>query len=413
MSKKNKKNNNYNKSTKTAQTNKNYKGATVTKVTTFNPTKPTYQSLVSNFDSYFKPHVYKGVKNRTQFPEFVELCKLTQEELKEVLPKKLLEAGYTDVITDDGFIYAKGELPVLLTAHMDTVHKNKIVDFYEYVDIDGDHILSSPQGIGGDDRCGIYMILEIIKEHKPSVLFCEDEESGGIGSNKFCRTEFIHELSELKYLIELDRANGNDAVFYDCDNPEFTKFIEDNTGYKKANGSFSDISHLAPQCKVAAVNLSCGYYHAHQLTEEVNVEEMLHTIEVVKKLFSVECEQFEYIEKKYFSYGYGRGYGSGYGYGYGYGNRYYDDDDYYDDYYWRRYAHNNNYSYGNNNKNNNETEKKKDVILYVTFYDATTWEEKTEIYSGETKEHAWFKFFQDNPDVCWNLVYDYEYDYEL
>ena len=400
MSKKNKKNNNVNKGAKTAQTNNNNKPTTVVPVTSFNPTKSTYsQNNTTSFSSYYKPHVYKGTKNETEFPDFVELCKLTQEELKEVLPKKLLAAGYTDVVTDDGFIYAKGEFPVLLTAHMDTVHVHKIIDFYEYVDTNGNHIISSPQGIGGDDRCGIYMILDIIKEYKPSILFCEDEEIGGIGSNKFCRTEFINELAELKYLIELDRANGNDAVFYDCDNPEFTKFIEDNTGYKKTHGSFSDISHLAPMCKVAAVNFSCGYYRAHQLTEEVNVEEMLHTIETVKKLFEVECEQFEYIEKKYTYYN-------------RFGSHWYDDDDYYDDFYWRRYARENGYGYGYNDKqkSNSVAEKKKDTILYVTFYDPHTYEEITEGYIGETEAHAWVKFFKENPDVCYNLVLDYDID---
>ena len=78
---------------------------------------------------------------------------------------------------------------------MDTVHKETVKDFYEYYDEENErHIISSPQGIGGDDRCGIYMILEILKTHKCSVLFCEDEEAGGIGSEKFCKTEYITEL---------------------------------------------------------------------------------------------------------------------------------------------------------------------------------------------------------------------------
>ena len=377
------------------------------------------ESVVNNainsyksFSSYktTKPaYTYKGRKNQTEYPEFVDLCKKTQKELIDILPKKLIEAGYTDIVAGDGYIYAKGNVPVLLTAHMDTVHKTPVQDFYEYVNEKGQHVLASPQGIGGDDRCGIYMILDIIKEHKCSVLFCEDEETGGIGSRKFCKTEFIHDLEDMKYLIELDRMNGNDAVFYDCDNSEFTEFIEENTGYKEAYGSFSDISNLAPMCKVAAVNLSCGYYHAHTLEEEVIVEEMLHTIEAVKKLLTVECEQFEYIETNY-SY-----YGTGYGY-YGYSrcyNRdyssYYDDDDYeYESYYSR------------SSKKTTETSQKKTydwyekdrtVILYVTYYDNITYEEIETSCIGSSTDAAWLKFFQENPDICWNLVVDYEFDY--
>ncbi len=153
--------------------------------------------------------------------------------------------------------------------------------------------------IGGDDRCGIYMILEIIKTHKCSVLFCEDEEIGGVGSRKFIKNkDLLEEISELKYMIELDRAGKYDAVFYDCNNIDFSSFIINNTGYLETFGSFSDISILAPAAGIAAVNLSCGYYKSHTELEEVVVEEMLNTIHVVKNLLEVECERFEYIDSE-------------------------------------------------------------------------------------------------------------------
>ena len=365
---------------------------------------PVVQKSLTNFGSLSsKTVIYstRGRKNISDFPDFINLCLPTQKELKKILPQKLIDAGYTEVIVDDGFIYAKGEVPVLLTAHMDTVHKQRVADYYEFVDENGNHIISSPQGIGGDDRCGIYMILEIIKEHKCSVLFCEDEETGGVGSRKFCKTEFLSDFADLKFLIELDRMNGTDAVFYDCDNPEFTKFIEDNTGYKEAYGSFSDISNLAPACGVAAVNLSCGYYHAHTISEEVNVEEMLNTIEVVKELLTVECEQFEYIEKQY-SY-YGKYYGSKYSYGYGYG--YYDEED--DDEFWDNY-----YSQKYNNKNTKDPgyDETTCVVLYITYLDKITNKEMTDSHCATSEEACWYNFFYNNPDTCWNDVLDYEID---
>lgn len=337
---------------------------------------------------------YRGEKNKTEFPGFIELCKMTQEELKDSLPQKLLDAGYTDIVLGSGYIYATGDIPILLTAHMDTVHNEPVKDFYEFVDEKGNHIISSPQGIGGDDRCGIYMILEIIKEYKPFILFCEDEEIGGIGSDKFCAGDCIKELSELKYLIELDRANANDAVFYDCNNPDFTKFITETTGYKEEYGSFSDISTLAPACGVAAVNLSCGYYHAHTLREEVNVEEMLNTVEVVKTLLITECEQFEYIERYKFSrssyYGYGR-----------YDDDDYDDDDYYGGYSNRAYSSYSDYS-------------SKTYMLIVTYqvtYQSGEHEEKTVEIESFSLSNAWLKFFRENPSVCWNDVLGYDYDF--
>lgn len=236
-------------------------------------------------------------KNTTDFPLLVELCKLSQCDLSRILPVKLSQCGYKNVVVGDGFIYARGEIPVLLTAHMDTVHKQPIVDYYEEIRA-GKHIISSPQGIGGDDRCGIYMILQIIQEYKCSVLFCEDEEIGAVGSSKFCRTKMIDEVSDLNYIIGLDRKGHNDAVFYDCNNPQFTDFIIDNTGFNEDFGTFSDISIIAPISGVAAVNLSCGYYFPHTKKEQIIVEDMLYSIEAVKILLACKSEKYEYIENE-------------------------------------------------------------------------------------------------------------------
>ena len=320
----------------------------------------------------FESIIYKGRKNETILPEFVDICKKTQTELIKWLPQMLMAQGY-EPICGSGYIYAKGTVPVLLTAHMDTVHKETVKDFYENEE-EGKHILSSPQGIGGDDRCGIYMILEIIKTHKCSVLFCEDEEIGGIGSTSFCKTDFIYDLSELNYLIELDRAGKDDAVFYDCDNPEFTKFITENTGYIESWGSFSDISILSPACKVASVNFSCGYYKAHTLAEEVVIEEMLNTIEIVKKLLDVESKQFEYIEAIY-------------GYNYCY----------------NRTSYNNGAYYGNNYSSYNKNQTIPQLLLIAYTKD-------DEYYAiGKTIDETWRKLFINNPTLCYNDVIDYEY----
>lgn len=343
----------------------------------------------------------KGRKNITDFKGFVQLCLPTQEELKVLLVKELIAAGYTDVISADGYIYAKGNIPVLLTAHMDTVHRKRVEDFYEYYDENKkQHIISSPQGIGGDDRCGIYMILQIIKTHKCSVLFCEDEECGGIGSKKFVKTALIKEIENMKYMIELDRMNGKDAVFYSCDNADFTKFIESNTGYKKTWGSFSDISTLMPAAGVAGVNFSCGYYNAHQTSEYVIVEEMLNTINVVKKLLDVKCDKFKYVARSYGNYG--GGYYGGY---YGRSWNGWDEDDW-DDYYMEKYGYGNGF-----NSRKKKEEKTKFVTLFIYLNEAAKTEEncfKTYVVSGTSIEEAFGKFFMEEMDYCFVDVYDYE-----
>lgn len=363
---------------------------------------------------------------------FRRICKQTQKELIPYLVSALQHDGY-EVSQGDGYVYAKGEVPVLLTAHMDTVHKEPMKHFCVRT-IEGQHHIGSPQGIGGDDRCGIYMILEIIKNFKCSVLFCEDEEIGRVGSRKFCKTEHIKDLSDLNYLIELDRAYSKDAVFYSCDNPKFTEFITKNTGYTKAWGSYSDISTLMPECKIAGVNLSCGYYRAHTTSEYVIWEEMLNTIEVVKKLLTIECtEQFEYIEGYSYSNYYGRGehyggggyygrYSGGYCAGY-YNSGYDDDDDYYlSGYHSPRTYYNSridrtltaNSNHGNNNIATNKTYDC--VLLTIEFLEDSPTADgikttKTKYISAKTTKEAWGIFFTKYPSVCYNDVLDFEVDW--
>ena len=225
---------------------------------------------------------------------FAKILRKTQPELKAYLNERLQSEG-RKVINKDGFIYSQGKLPILLVAHLDTVHKEVPKEiFYD----DNSKTLSSPQGIGGDDRCGVYMILQVIKKFDCSVLFCEDEEIGAKGAQKFIDSKHSKGL-EFNYIIEFDRKGKNDAVFYDCDNPEFEEFITKEF-FTTAWGSFSDISWLAPALGCAAVNLSCGYYNAHTLNEYIVIPEMEDSIDAACKIIehTTETDKFEYIEAK-------------------------------------------------------------------------------------------------------------------
>ena len=269
--------------------------------------------------------------------EFEKLCKMSQKELKAHVARELVKT-HEKVYMGDGYVYAQGKFPVLLVAHLDTVHKKlpKVI-FYDFEK----DACSSPNGIGGDDRCGVYMIFQVIKKFNCSVLFCEDEEIGGIGAKKFIQTDLAKEL-KFNYAIEFDRRGSNDAVFYDCDNTDFEEFITKEF-FETAYGSFSDISTLAPFLKCAAVNLSCGYYGAHTEKEYVVLKEMEKVIEEACKILerTKEDDKFEYIEATYTGYRYGGYYGYSYsgsnnGYGYNYGYSYNDtyEDDYDDIYYF-------------------------------------------------------------------------------
>lgn len=249
---------------------------------------------------------------------FVNICRMSQIDLKEFVVNELAQT-YKEVVSGDGYVFTQGKMPVLLVAHLDTVHKQLPQTIYYDETM---QIISSPEGIGGDDRCGVYMVLETIKRYNCSVLFCEDEEIGMVGAGKFIKSERAKGL-EWNYIIEFDRRGSNDAVFYDCDNPEFEEFITKEF-FTSAYGSFSDISTLAPFFKCAAVNLSCGYYKAHTTDEYVVFPEMVESLNAACRILerTTEEDKFEYIEAKG-SYG---------GYYSSYGNDYFGDECYYIEY---------------------------------------------------------------------------------
>lgn len=215
---------------------------------------------------------------------------MTQKELKSALNAKLTSIGYTPV-SKKGFLYAEGDAPVLLVAHLDTVHKQPVSRILYSKD---GNLMMSPEGIGGDDRCGVYMILQLIEEMRPFILFTEDEEIGCVGARDFAKSK-IH--PQVNYIVEMDRRGGNDAVFYGCDNPEFTEFVC-SFDFEKAHGSFSDISVIAPKLGVAAVNISSGYYNEHSRHEYINLYEVERNIQRIKTMIQSDSPHFEYMERE-------------------------------------------------------------------------------------------------------------------
>lgn len=227
-----------------------------------------------------------------------EYLKLTQEELFDTL-KKMHEGNIKS--TENGYLLVRGEAPIILIAHLDTVHDKKV----EQICVSEDkNILMSPQGIGGDDRCGVYALENIYEKSKikPWLLYTCDEEIGGVGATIFCeeykKNKLPGELDNLKMIIEIDRKGNNEAVYYQCGNTEFEEYIT-NKGFNTKTGSFSDISIIAPELNIAAVNVSAGYYGAHTQGEYINRKHLKSTIKkvirIVKDVTKSDFPQYEYV----------------------------------------------------------------------------------------------------------------------
>ena len=212
---------------------------------------------------------------------------------------EFLKNTYDNVKSTKDFIYAEGDIPIALVAHLDTVFPQPPKNIY-YDSNKG--VVWSPEGLGADDRAGVFIILKIIKlGFKPHIIFTTDEERGGYGASQLVLVKKEQPFKQLKYLIQLDRRGTNDCVFYDCDNKKFIEYVE-SFGFAEDFGSFSDISILCPAWKTAGVNLSVGYEDEHSVSETLHINPMFATIQkVIAMLRDVDnAKTFKYIPAKWY-----------------------------------------------------------------------------------------------------------------
>ena len=238
-----------------------------------------------------------------EFELYKCISNMTQEALRKSLVN-VLKKHYTNVITTKEYVMAQGETPIALVAHLDTVFpygKRKI-----YYDREA-QVIWSPNGLGADDRAGVFAILLIIQHgFRPTVIFTTDEELGCLGADKLV-LDYPEPPWPINYIVQLDRQGANDCVFYNCNNPEFEKYIEE-FGFVSDFGSFSDISAICPTWGVAGVNLSVGYINEHTLQETLHVKFWKRTIKQVEKMLKKEkIPTFDYIPRypnghKFFDY---------------------------------------------------------------------------------------------------------------
>lgn len=232
--------------------------------------------------------MYNFTKNDLEL--FKRIARLNQKNLKDMLERTLVSMGYK-IDSHASYISAPGTIPVVLVAHMDTVFKAPPTEFF-YDEQQG--VLWSPDGLGADDRAGVFAILKILGSGlRPHVLFCCDEEIGGLGASDAAKNKNMFE--DVRYIIEFDRQGTSDCVFYNCDNDDFIDYVE-SFGFIEAFGTFSDISLICPAWRVAGVNLSVGYKYEHSIAERLHVRALKATIERAKTMLKQEeIPHFKYI----------------------------------------------------------------------------------------------------------------------
>jgi hypothetical protein len=210
--------------------------------------------------------------------DFIEILKLSDAELFQYLKENNKNA----IVGESYILYFKDKKFPTMVAHIDTVHKEPPRNI-----LWNNRYIWSPEGIGGDDRCGVYSLLQF-QHLSVNLLFTDKEETGAIGATEACECEL---LNDTPYFIELDRR-GNDAVFYNDEllsrDKKVRKFVRCIKKYFPIGvGAFSDISILGEYFQVASVNLGIGFHREHTFGEYINLKEMKYTISVVPELISL------------------------------------------------------------------------------------------------------------------------------
>ncbi|MDD7735931.1 MAG: hypothetical protein SOW55_05930 [Bacilli bacterium] len=217
--------------------------------------------------------------------KLISILKNTQEELKKYLENKLLDFYSKDNIYSlEGGIIAFGNLPLTLLAHLDV----KKSEYPKEILIEDGIIRSNDHILGGDDRCGVAIILQLLEDgDRPNIIFTEDEEVGCIGVYKLMRNKSIFEelINRSNYLLQLDRREKNDYVTYDSYNDELNKLMEE-TGFIYKTGTSTDIRHISNNYNIASCNVSVGYYNEHTINEYVVIDEFIETYKKVKVLLN-------------------------------------------------------------------------------------------------------------------------------
>jgi di/tripeptidase len=261
--------------------------------------------------------------NKNRLKEVLSIPSVYEEEgLVRDYIKKYAEDNDIDYFIDKkGNIYltkgdrenlTEGEFYPCVVAHMDTVHRKHIPLVYsnqrldiveqpyedsQYTDLQQTALIAKhpttkeQTGIGGDDKCGVAVCLEMLDHFDViKAAFFVEEEIGMKGSQQADEKFF----SNVGYAIQFD-APSSDWITEVCSGQRlFDKDFKDlitedlsNNGYTNySNDPFTDVNQLAKKFDFSCLNLGCGYYRQHTDSEYVIVEEVEDAIRAGKSLIT-------------------------------------------------------------------------------------------------------------------------------
>lgn len=189
-----------------------------------------------------------------------------------------------DVIKGGGelaeFLFIEGWRPnnkVLLVAHVDTYWDKNWKDHPK-------HISSQQPGLGADGRAGC-ALLWLLRESGHSLLLTNGSVHGQLGARCLLFNYSIL-IGQQQFMIQLNLPGNEKYKCYPkvC-HPDFIKYVSDKTGFVHLDGrsSQTDLVKLCRQGRGCGVNLSVGYHNERQIGEHIEVDQWLHTLNILRK----------------------------------------------------------------------------------------------------------------------------------
>lgn len=216
---------------------------------------------------------------------------------------------YSNILVTKG----TGTYPCFV-AHLDTVHiysqgfevrmeKIGARNFMYAVDRLGTRV-----GVGGDDKCGIFVCLQLLYAlDNVKIVFFSQEESGGTGSENIALSFF----SDCNFIGGIDRWNGKDFINrYSSSHTiskAFNKTIKGTLrrfGYSYNSGLFTDAFNVMErEVGLSCFNVSCGYYQHHTSKEYVDLNELYNSLLLCIELSKIQGQfKFEIPKTPYKSF---------------------------------------------------------------------------------------------------------------
>ena len=148
-----------------------------------------------------------------------------------------------------------------------------------------------PTGIGGDDKAGVFICLQLLKTIDNCKLFLPVAEETGCNGSKHADPEFFKNVG---YAIQFDSTENNTlsktlmGVQLFEENSNFINSVETlllEHGYVNwLHHPYTDTMMLKKKFDFACLNLAAGYYNYHTPQEYVVVEDVQKAIDVTKKI---------------------------------------------------------------------------------------------------------------------------------